>query len=86
LRKSGSRRCSHTGHHHFEPPPMDAAVAGINDVTRKSQLLAVGIMEGGLCFHSIFVGLTLAVAQGGGFISLLTAIMFHRTLPLPLPR
>ena len=36
-------------------------------------------MEGGLCFHSIFVGLTLAVATGGGFVSLLIAIMFHRT-------
>jgi hypothetical protein len=74
-----TRRCSHSGHHHFEPPPRDAgSCPGISDVTRKSQLLAVGIMEGGLCFHSIFVGMTLAVSQGGGFVSLLTAIMFHR--------
>ena len=83
LRKSDSaagRRDSHSGHHHYDPPPVDGnTISGsVDDVTRKSQLLAVGIMEGGLCFHSIFVGLTLAVATGGGFISLLTAIMFHR--------
>jgi hypothetical protein len=81
VRKTDSRRCSHSGHHHYEPPPMNADTCpGISDVTRKSQLLAVGIMEGGLCFHSIFVGLTLAVSQGGGFVSLLTAIMFHRII------
>ena len=83
LRKTDSaagRRDSHSGHHHYDPPPVDGSevTGSVDDVTRKSQLLAVGIMEGGLCFHSIFVGLTLAVATGGGFISLLTAIMFHR--------
>jgi ZIP Zinc transporter len=79
LRKTDSRRDSHCGHHHYDPPPVDgSAFMSHNDVTRKSQLLAVAIMEGGLCFHSIFVGLTLAVATGSGFISLLTAIMFHR--------
>src|SRR5579859_1985654 len=79
---SASRRDTHSGHHHYDPPPVDGSdyTSVVDDVTRKSQLLAVGIMEGGLCFHSIFVGLTLAVATGGGFISLLTAIMFHRTL------
>jgi len=79
VRKTDSRQCLHSGHHHYEPPPMSAeSCPGISDVTRKSQLVAVGIMEGGLCFHSIFVGLTLAVSQGGGFVSLLSAIMFHR--------
>src|SRR5579862_444412 len=78
LRKTDSmrRRDSHCGHHHYDPPPLDTGECP--DVARKSQLLAVAIMEGGLCFHSIFVGLTLAVATGGGFISLLIAIMFHR--------
>jgi ZIP Zinc transporter len=75
---------SHTGHHHYDPPPVDASICpGISDATRKSQLLAVAIMEGGLCFHSIFVGLTLAVATGGDFVSLLIAIMFHRTSHSP---
>jgi ZIP Zinc transporter len=74
-----SRLQSHCGHHHYDPPPVDTSESvGLSDVTRKSQLLAVAIMEGGLCFHSIFVGLTLAIATGGGFVSLLTAIMFHR--------
>jgi hypothetical protein len=78
-RKSFDRRDSHCGHHHYDPPPVDGSEIE-DSATRRSQLLAVGIMEGGLCFHSIFVGLTLAVASGGGFVSLLTAIMFHRTL------
>jgi solute carrier family 39 (zinc transporter), member 1/2/3 len=70
----------HRGHHHYDPPPLSGSdCPGMSDATRKSQLLAVAIMEGGLCFHSIFVGLTLAVATGGEFISLLSAIMFHRT-------
>ena len=77
LYKTTSRgRDNHSGHHHYYPPPLDGSECP--DVTRDSQLLAVAIMEGGLCFHSIFVGLTLAVATGGGFVSLLIAIMFHR--------
>lgn len=80
---STMRRGSHCGHHHYDPPPIDGSdYPGVSDATRKSQLLAVGIMEGGLCFHSIFVGLTLAVATGGGFVSLFIAIMFHRILSL----
>jgi hypothetical protein len=81
----GERRDSHCGHHHYDPAPLDGHRAGngtMSDHTRRSQLLGVAILEGGLCFHSIFVGLTLAVATGGGFISLLIAIMFHRT-PTP---
>lgn len=86
-RKRVSRRNStnaeHCGHHHFYPPPLDASTCpGMTDVTRKSQLLAVGIMEGGLCFHSLFVGLTLAtVSTSGSFVSLFIAIMFHRIPP-----
>ena len=90
-RKRLSRRNSgcpdeHRGHHHLYPPPVDASTCpGMTDVTRKSQLLAVGIMEGGLCFHSIFVGLTLAnVSTSGSFVSLFIAIMFHRRSPPPL--
>jgi len=86
-RKTSSRRNSTgaepRGHHHFHPPPLAASRSpGITDATRKSQLLAVAIMEGGLCFHSIFVGLTLAtVSTGGSFVSLFIAIMFHRCNP-----
>ena len=79
VRKADSRLGSHSGHHHYDPPPMNVSQYELSNVTRESQLLAVGIMEGGLCFHSIFVGLTLAVATEGGFVSLLTAIIFHRT-------
>ena len=83
VRKTDSRPFSHSGHHHFELPPINpGSCPEMSEVTRKSQLLAVGIMEGGLCFHSIFVGLTLAVSQGGGFVSLLSAIMFHRKTPI----
>lgn len=84
VRKSLSRGSLHCGHHHYDPPPVNGSAycaGGPDEMTMKSQLVAVAIMEGGLCFHSIFVGLTLAVATGGGFVSLLIAIMFHRTIP-----
>jgi zinc transporter 1/2/3 len=78
---------THSGHHHYDPLPVDGSECpGVSDITLKSQLLAVAIMEGGLCFHSIFVGLTLAVATGGGFVSLFIAIMFHRMISHPKPR
>lgn len=44
----------------------------------KSQLTAIFILEFGIIFHSVFIGLTLAVA-GEEFITLLIVIIFHQT-------
>lgn len=43
-----------------------------------AQMTAICILEFGVIFHSIFVGLTLAVA-GQGFITLYVVLVFHQT-------
>lgn len=44
----------------------------------KSQLTAIFILEFGIIFHSVFIGLTLAVA-GAEFITLFIVLTFHQT-------
>jgi zinc transporter 1/2/3 len=44
----------------------------------KTQLTAIFILEFGIVFHSVFVGLTLAVS-GSEFITLFIVIVFHQT-------
>ncbi|KIW72148.1 hypothetical protein PV04_00367 [Phialophora macrospora] len=44
----------------------------------KAQMTAIFILEFGIIFHSIFIGLTLAVA-GGEFNTLFIVIIFHQT-------
>jgi zinc transporter 1/2/3 len=51
---------------------------GIIPETYAAQLTAVFILEFGVIFHSIFVGLTLAVA-GEEFITLYIVLVFHQT-------
>lgn len=51
---------------------------GIVPETYAAQLTAVFILEFGVIFHSIFVGLTLAVA-GSEFITLYIVLVFHQT-------
>lgn len=46
--------------------------------TYSAQLTAVFILEFGVIFHSIFIGLTLAVA-GDEFITLYIVLVFHQT-------
>jgi solute carrier family 39 (zinc transporter), member 1/2/3 len=43
-----------------------------------SQITAIFILEFGIVFHSIFIGLTLAVA-GNEFVSLYVVLVFHQT-------
>lgn len=44
----------------------------------KSQLTAIFILEFGIIFHSVFIGLTLAVS-GKEFITLFIVLIFHQT-------
>jgi zinc transporter 1/2/3 len=46
--------------------------------TYSAQLTAIFILEFGVIFHSIFIGLTLAVS-GGEFITLYIVLVFHQT-------
>jgi solute carrier family 39 (zinc transporter), member 1/2/3 len=65
----------HFGHHHIIPPPVEGQ---IDPHTAATQKLGVGILEAGIIFHSVFIGLTLAVSTGSDFISLFITIIFHR--------
>ena len=58
----------------------------LNSHMQATQKLGVAILEAGIIFHSVFIGLTLAVSTGSNFISLFITIIFHRTLPLPFLR
>ena len=52
------------------------------DSSRQSpqrQLLQCLLLEAGILFHSIFIGMALSVATGTPFIVLLVAICFHQT-------
>ncbi|OJD25837.1 hypothetical protein ACJ73_02788 [Blastomyces percursus] len=53
------------GHHH-------------HTLTRPDDKLGVMVMEAGIIFHSIIIGLTLVVAGDSGYISLFIVIIFHQ--------
>ena len=68
---------SHKQPHHargdsFEDPAQTEA-------QNKKQLLQCLLLEAGILFHSIFIGMALSVATGTAFIVLLVAISFHQT-------
>ncbi|OGM39955.1 ZIP family zinc transporter [Aspergillus bombycis] len=45
----------------------------------QRQLLQCLLLEAGILFHSVFIGMALSVATGTSFIVLLVAICFHQT-------
>jgi zinc transporter 1/2/3 len=45
----------------------------------KKAIMQCFLLEMGILFHSIFIGMSLAVAVGNDFIVLLIAIVFHQT-------
>ncbi|KPI44466.1 Zinc-regulated transporter 2 [Cyphellophora attinorum] len=49
------------------------------DQKRQKLLLQCLLLELGILFHSVFIGMALAVAVGNSFIVLLLAIVFHQT-------
>ena len=52
----------------------------------KKSILQCMLLEVGILFHSVFIGMALSVAIGGDFVVLLIAIAFHRqSLPTPSP-
>ena len=69
---------AHFGHHHIHPAPIEGET---DRQTAATQKLGVMILEAGIIFHSVFIGLTLAVSTGSNFISLFITIIFHRNPP-----
>ncbi|KAK2877029.1 hypothetical protein FQN49_001479 [Arthroderma sp. PD_2] len=69
-----SRRRHGHGHdtlHHHDP--------NISQQNAQKQLLQCLLLEAGILFHSIFIGMALSVATGANFLVLLVAISFHQT-------
>lgn len=49
------------------------------DDQQKRQILQCFMLEAGILFHSIFIGMALSVATGPSFIVILVAIAFHQS-------
>ncbi len=46
--------------------------------TEVSQVVGIYLMEAGIAFHSVLIGLTLGVTAGSAFHTLLIALSFHQ--------
>ena len=44
----------------------------------QKEILQCVLLEIGILFHSVFIGMALSVAVGNDFVVLLIAIVFHR--------
>lgn len=45
---------------------------------QKKETMQVYLLEMGILFHSVFIGMSLSVSIGNEFVVLLIAIVFHR--------
>jgi zinc transporter 1/2/3 len=68
------RRDSESGEHNHVLTP---------EQQHKKAIMQVFLLEMGILFHSIFIGMSLAVTVGNDFTVLLIAIVFHRKSHLP---
>jgi zinc transporter 1/2/3 len=50
-----------------------------SEAQNRKQLLQCLLLEAGILFHSVFIGMALSVATGTSFAVLLVAISFHQT-------
>lgn len=53
---------------------------------QKKETLQVYLLEMGILFHSVFIGMSLSVSVGNDFVILLIAIIFHREFSMPFAR
>jgi zinc transporter 1/2/3 len=72
---------AHTaGRTHAHLDHNDSALTSeVTEAQNQKQLLQCLLLEAGILFHSIFIGMALSVATGTSFAVLLVAISFHQT-------
>jgi zinc transporter 1/2/3 len=71
LRSHSSSRLNHT--------ETGGSHAPLSDLQQQQKmLLQCLLLEAGILFHSVFIGMALSVATGTSFVVLLVAISFHR--------
>ncbi|PLB44691.1 putative ZIP family zinc transporter [Aspergillus steynii IBT 23096] len=76
---SGQRDCHPRGRPSHESGFHPQADANRHLQNPQRQLLQCLLLEAGILFHSIFIGMALSVATGTSFLVLLVAICFHQT-------
>lgn len=76
-----SRLLAHpAAHKHRQPAsPHGESTPEMTEAQHKKQLLQCMLLEAGILFHSVFIGMALSVATGTSFVVLLLAISFHQT-------
>lgn len=72
----------HANHRGHEVPPalmsrFDAEEKMVDPALLKKMSMNITLLEGGILFHSIFVGMTISITNEG-FVILLAAIIFHQ--------
>ncbi|ODQ76899.1 hypothetical protein BABINDRAFT_42638, partial [Babjeviella inositovora NRRL Y-12698] len=65
------------GNHHQDPEVVGTPAADAERESYYGHLVSVFVLEFGIIFHSVFIGLSLAVA-GDEFISLYCVLVFHQ--------
>ncbi|KAJ4287464.1 hypothetical protein N0V88_007651 [Collariella sp. IMI 366227] len=61
-------------------PAMPGAIAGLTEEQmHKKAILQCMLLEVGILFHSVFIGMALSVSVGTDFVVLLIAVAFHQT-------
>jgi solute carrier family 39 (zinc transporter), member 1/2/3 len=74
----GNDHLSHTRDHRDIESSADSKDPLMSTEDYAAQLAAVFILEFGIIFHSVFIGLTLAVS-GSDFVTLYIVLVFHQT-------
>ncbi|RAL01505.1 putative ZIP family zinc transporter [Aspergillus ibericus CBS 121593] len=72
-------RPRHSGDHQSHGAVRQGTEIDSSRQNPQRQLLQCLLLEAGILFHSIFIGMALSVATGTSFIVLLVAICFHQT-------
>jgi len=57
---------------------VDLEHGSVDPMVYKKMSMEITLLEGGILFHSVFVGMTVSITTQG-FVVLLTAILFHQT-------
>ena len=84
LSESESQQAQPKEHGHSPEQQQHSALAGLShshgsyDLTGPNSKFSVMVMEAGILFHSILIGLTLVVAGDSFYKTLLVVIVFHQ--------
>jgi zinc transporter 1/2/3 len=69
---------------HEDTERSDDTFALTPEQKQRKETLQVYLLEMGILFHSVFIGMSLSVSVGSEFVILLIAIVFHRGFSINL--